>query len=77
MKSENMCWETAKEYFENLLWKNPDSLTIHDHTSTIDEYSYIFTIDYSAQNGFGGYNRETAIIVVNGVTNQVTSAFVH
>lgn len=44
--------------------KNPNSLIINSISETVepiadDEYSYhIVAIDYSAQNGFGGYNRE-------------------
>ena len=44
--------------------KNPNSLIVNSIVETVepitdDEYSYhIVAIDYSAQNGFGGYNRE-------------------
>lgn len=45
--------------------KNPESLQIHNTTIVGDSYEddsdYFceITIDYSAQNGFGGYNRDT------------------
>jgi len=47
--------------------KNPNSLIINSisekvDTITDDEYSYyIVDVDYSAQNGFGGYNREQKV----------------
>lgn len=75
--SESQCWSTAKQYFENLSWKNPSSVTIHSHSDTYDESdnTYTFYIDYSAQNGFGGYNRSYYFITVSAVTGRVTSAF--
>ena len=73
--SESDCWWTAYQYFKNLRWKNPDSVTIHDHTTSYSSDGYLFTIDYSAQNGFGGTNRAYYWITVNSSTNKVTSAF--
>ena len=73
--SENECWWTAQTYFKNLRWKNPDSVTIHGHTTSYTDGGYLFTIDYSAQNGFGGTNRGYYWITVNASTNRVTSAF--
>lgn len=75
--SEYECWNTAQSYFKNLSWKNPSSVTIHSHSATYDESdnTYIFYIDYSAQNGFGGYNRSYYFITVSAVTGRVTSAF--
>ena len=73
--SESECWSTAYDYFVNLSWKNPNSLTVHGHTSTFSDGSYTFYIDYSAQNGFGGYNRTYYIITVDASTRRVTNAF--
>lgn len=72
--SANDCWKTAQTYFENLRWKNPDSLVIHGHTTSYTDDGYLFTIDYSAQNGFGGTNRGYYWIIVDSFTNRVTSA---
>ena len=73
--SENDCWDTAESYLMNQRWKNPSSVTIHSHTTTKSDNGYTFWIDYSAQNGFGGYNRETYVITVNRYTNKVTLAY--
>ena len=75
--SESECWSTAERYFKNISWKNPSSVTIHDHSAIYDvSYNtYTFIIDYSAQNGFGGYNRSNYFITVSAATGQVTSAF--
>lgn len=56
----------ALSYAENILksrLKNPESLQIHSSKIYVDfewgDYHYYsITIDYSAQNGFGGYNRD-------------------
>lgn len=53
--------------------KNPESLQVHEIEyvmSVTDEDSpeYIFCIDYSAQNGYGGYNRQDAYIKTVGKT---------
>lgn len=75
--SESECWSAALTYFNNLSWKNPKSVTVYSHTSTYDysDNTYTFYIDYSAQNGFGGYNRSNYFITVSAVTGHVTSAF--
>lgn len=73
--SESECWRTAEAYFKSMSWKNPDSLTIHSYTTTKSDGSYTFRIDYSAQNGFGGYNRDTGMVVVDAGTNKVTLAW--
>lgn len=75
--SEDQCWYIAKEYFDNLGWKNPQSVTVYGHTSRFDEddCEFVFTIDYSAMNGFGGYNRETYWITVDAFYGMVTMAF--
>lgn len=72
--SESECWNIAENYLKGIL-KNPNSLQIHSHTTFIGANSYTFTIDYSAQNGFGGYNRETYFIEVNFNTGKIVSAF--
>ena len=74
---ESYCWGIAERYFKNLSWKNPSSVTIYSHSGTYDSdsHSYTFYIDYSAQNGFGGYNRSYYFITVSAVTGQITSAF--
>ena len=59
--------KVAKAILQNNL-KNPRSLQIHSADVTLagidDDYNqiYIVTIDYSAQNGFGGMNRDTYTI---------------
>ena len=75
--SQSQCWSIAERYFNSLSWKNPASVTIHSHTSTYDagDNTYSFYIDYSAQNGFGGYNRSYYFITVSAATGWVTSAF--
>lgn len=72
--SESDCWEAALKYFKNLSWKNPASVTIHSHTSSSTSEGYLFTIDYSAQNGFGGMNRGYYWITVDSKTCKVTAA---
>ena len=75
--SQSECWSAAERYFKNLSWKSPNSVTIHSHTATYDasDNTYTFYIDYSAQNGFGGYNRSYYFIIVSAATGRVTSAF--
>ena len=73
--SEEECWQTALTYFNNLRWKNPDSVTIYSHSTNHSSDGYGFTIDYSAQNGFGGTNRAYYWITVDSSTNKVTGAF--
>ena len=41
----------------------------------VNNPNYLFTIDYSAQNGFGGLNRDYYWITVNAKTGRVTLAF--
>ena len=72
--SESDCWKVALKYFENLSWKNPQSVTIHSHTASHTSEGYLFTIDYSAQNGFGGMNRGYYWITVDSKTCKVTAA---
>ena len=66
--------QTALAELRNTM-KNPDSFQVHSveyvDTFTGDErmagavptdFTYIFKIDYSAQNGFGGMNRKTIYV---------------
>ena len=69
--TESECWSFAKAYFNNLSWKNPSSVTIHDHRSSWSDNGYLFVIDYSAQNGFGGYTRAKYFIKVNSITGKI------
>ncbi len=73
--SESECWNKAEVYFRNLRWKNPKSVVIHGHSTTYNSGSYTFTIDYSAENGFGGTNRGYYWITVDWSTGEITMAF--
>ena len=77
--NETECWRIAKKYFENLPWKDPSSLQIHSYntelTATNGSFGYLFTIDYSARNGFGGMNRGLYWITVDVNTGKIVSAF--
>lgn len=74
----------AKAYAESVLknnLKNPQSLQVHSTKITVDfEYDnyhfYNITIDYSAQNGFGGYNRDNydVLVKVSKSTNIASKA---
>ena len=66
----------AESNLKNQL-KNPESLQIHSSKVYVDfewgdYHYYTITIDYSAQNGFGGYNRNSdydVILKINKNTN--------
>ena len=73
--SESECWARARSYFNNLAWKNPSSVTIHSYSTSPSDGGYVFYIDYSAMNGFGGYNRETYMIKVNWTTGRIEYAY--
>lgn len=48
--------------------KNPESLKINEMIGTnalYDDFYYLFAIDYSAQNGFGGYARDVEYIAIS------------
>ena len=62
--TDSECEQLAVDYLKKML-KNPDSLQVHSTSSIMSGDSYIVTIDYSAMNGFGGYNRETFICMVD------------
>lgn len=59
--------------------KNPESLQVHstDLDSTYEDdnnYFCVIVVDYSAQNGFGGYNREILIsyLQISKATGNIT-----
>ncbi len=75
----------AVSYAESVLkgrLKNSDSLQIHSSKIYVDfehgDYHYYsITIDYSAQNGFGGYNRDNdydVLVKVSKTTNKASEA---
>lgn len=72
--SQLKCELIATDYLESIL-KNPNSLQIHSISVAKSGNSYIFTIDYSAQNSLGGYNRSTFICQVDFMTGKVVAAF--
>jgi len=60
---------TINDYLLDSL-KNPDSLVINSLTGGLyEEGTYIFEVDYSAQNGFGGSERERLYIAVSKATD--------
>lgn len=77
---EKVCYY-AIEYLKSNL-KNPESLQVHDikisvslHADDINDFDkspdehysqYAVCIDYSGQNGFGGTNRNTYYIIMDG-----------
>lgn len=73
--SLNDLWNTARRYFYNLRWKNPNSVTIHDYTWDLRDGGIVFQIDYSAENGFGGTNRDYYWVTVDPDTCTVIRAF--
>ena len=71
--------EFAHEKLKSKNFKNPESLQIHDTIfdkafANDDYYYYKIIVDYSAQNGFGGYNRDTfeVIFKVSKTTKKAT-----
>ena len=73
--SEAQCWNIAYDYFMNLRWKNPKSVKIYGHTWVFTADGFTYTIDYSAENSFGGMNRGYYWITVDATTGKVTLAF--
>ena len=73
----------ARTYAETTLkdnLKNPESLQIHSVEIYVDfEYGdyhyYSITIDYSAQNGFGGYNRNDDYDILVKVSKETNKAY--
>ncbi len=68
------CHDIAIRYIKNRL-KNPQSFQEHSYRYSTNNGSYTFYIDYSAMNGFGGYNRETYCIEVNYSTGRVMRGY--
>lgn len=74
--SENECWKTAKNYLESLRWNNPESFKIYDYKAALDNNGiYTFTVDYSAENKFGGTVRKLGFVMVDAGLNMVTNAW--
>lgn len=71
---EATCYDVAVQAIKATL-KNPESLQIHNHYSNESDDNYTFTFDYSAMNGFGGYNRETYYVIVSKKTGKVVYAW--
>ena len=74
MYSETECYNIAISYLKKYL-KNPSSLEVHSYTSSQNGRTYVFIIDYSAQNGFGGFSREKYYVIVDYDEGKVTSAY--
>lgn len=62
------CAEYAIDQLKSVL-KNPNSLIVNNLYAVNADDCYIFAIDYSAENGFGGMNRDEFFIAVNSVEN--------
>lgn len=62
------CAGYAVEKLKSVL-KNPNSLIINNLYAVDAEDCYIFAIDYSAENGFGGMNRDYLFLSVNEIEN--------
>lgn len=57
----------VKSYFQANL-KNPNSLQLHSikyYVGKNDKSYFYLVVEYSAMNGFGGYNRDTAYIYIH------------
>ena len=63
----DQCYDVAISYLKSRL-KNPDSLILHYYGYSAYDNCYSFTIDYSAQNSFGGYTRSSYCIMVDYTT---------
>ena len=62
------CAGYAVEKLKSVL-KNPNSLIINNRYAVDAEDCCIFAIDYSAENGFGGMNRDYLFLSVNEIEN--------
>ena len=60
------CAEYAVDQLKSVL-KNPSSLIVNNLYAVEADDCYIFEIDYSAENGFGGMNRDDLFIAVNSI----------
>lgn len=59
-----LCAEYAVEKLKDIL-KNPSSLVVNKLHAVQDGSDYVFEIDYTAENGFGGSNRDTFYVSVS------------
>lgn len=74
--TEEECQQIAVKYLRGLSWKNPSSLTINEISAlSYSTKSITFSIDYSAQNGLGGYNRENYYIEVDFNTGNILFSY--
>ena len=62
------CAEYAIGELKSIL-KNPSSLIVNNLYAVEADDCYIFDIDYSAENGFGGMNRDDFFIAVYSIEN--------
>lgn len=69
-----LCAGHAIDQLKSIL-KNPSSLIVNNMYAVVADDCYIFDIDYSAQNGFGGMNRDDYYIGVNSIENGFTAKF--
>lgn len=60
------CAGYAVDQLKSVL-KNPSSLIVNNLYAVEADDCYIFEIDYSAENGFGGMNRDDLFIAVNSI----------
>ncbi len=58
-----LCAEHSVEKLKSIL-KNPNSLIVNNLSAVEADDYYIFKIDYSAQNGFGGMDRDDFFLAV-------------
>lgn len=66
--SMEACAGYALEELKSVL-KNPSSLIVNNLYAVDAEDCYIFAIDYSAENGFGGMNRDSLFLSVYEIEN--------
>lgn len=69
--SEIDCYSAAQSYFNNQRWKDPSSIIVYGYTVAYGAGTYIYYIDYSGKNSFGGNTRDTFVIEVDAATNEV------
>lgn len=63
-----LCAEFAVSQIREIL-KNPSSMAVNHIYGVEADDGYIFAVDYSAQNGFGGSTRDTTYITVVKIDN--------
>ncbi|MBQ6197162.1 MAG: hypothetical protein IJK47_07050 [Lachnospiraceae bacterium] len=63
-----LCAEYAVSKIRDIL-KNPSSMVVNHLYGVEYEGAYIYAVDYSAQNGLGGYGRDTIYITVKKTAN--------